>query len=75
MAGNNPGSTETDLELGKSPSYSARASYAIENGRMGASVIYSSLKYSANKTTHDAYGYNLFFEKIMPETSIKSEAY
>ena len=75
MAGNNPGSIETDLELGKSPSYSARASYALENGRVGASVIYSSLKYSANKSTHDAYGYNLFFEKIMSETSIKSEAY
>jgi hypothetical protein len=75
MAVNNPGPTESDLELGKSPSYSARASYALENGRMGASVIYSSLKYNANKSTHDAYGYNLFFEKIMIETSIKSEAY
>jgi hypothetical protein len=45
MAGNNPGTIDSDLERGKSPTYSARASYALPAGRVGASAIYSRLKY------------------------------
>jgi hypothetical protein len=43
MAGNNPGATDSDLELSKSPTYSARASYDLPAGRAGASAIYSRL--------------------------------
>jgi hypothetical protein len=75
MAGNNPGTTDGDLELGKSPTYSARASYALEAGRVGISGIYSHLKYSANDSSHDAYGANLFMENAFGETTIKSEGY
>lgn len=75
MAGNNPGTSDSDLELAKSPTYSARASYALEGGRIGASVIYATLKYDSNESSHDAYGSNLFFEKIFNMTTVKSEAY
>jgi len=75
MAGNNPGTMDSDLELGKSPTYSARASYALANGRIGASVIYSHLKYAENDSSHDVYGYNLFLENSLGETSLKSEVY
>ena len=75
MAGNNPGTMDGDLETGKSPSYSARASYALENGVIGMSAIYATLKYNTNHTSHDSYGYNAFFEKVFGETSLKSEAY
>ncbi len=75
MAGNNPGTTDADLELGKSPSYSARASYALENGRVGMSGIYAHLKYAANESSHDAFAGNFFFEKAINETTVKSEAY
>jgi hypothetical protein len=75
MAGNNPGITDADLEIAKSPSYAARASYALEEGRVGLSGIYARLHYDANESTHDAYGVNLFFEKKWSEFSIKSEAY
>lgn len=75
MAGNNPGTTDSDLELGKSPTYSARASYALTQGRIGVSAIYAHLKYDANDSSHDAYGYNAFYESTLGETTIKSEAY
>jgi len=75
MAGNNPGTMDSDLELGKSPTYSARASYALSAGRIGASVIYSHLKYAENDSSHDVYGYNLFLENSLGETSLKSEVY
>lgn len=75
MAGNNPGTADTDLELGKSPTYSARISHALEGGRFGASVIYSNLNYAVNESNHDAYGYNLFLEKPFHETILKSEVY
>lgn len=75
MAGNNPGSIENDLELAKSPSYAGRISYALDKGRAGVSAIYSKLEYSLNDRSHDAYGYNLFFEKTFNQTTLKSEAY
>jgi hypothetical protein len=75
MAGNNPGTTDADLELGKSPSYSARASYALEGGRIGFSGIYAHLKFAANDSSHDAFGGNFFLEKAFSETTVKSEAY
>lgn len=75
MAGNNPGITDADLELGKAPSYSARASYALEAGRIGLSGIYSRLKYTANESRHESYGLNAFMENVFGETSVKTEAY
>lgn len=75
MAGNNPGTIDSDLELSKAPSYSARASYSLENGRMGVSTIYAKLKYETNQSSHDSYAYNVFFEKVLADTIIKSEAY
>lgn len=76
MAGNNPGTTDSDLELGKSPSYAARLSYALEHGRMGISGIYSRLSYvQSNDSSHDAYGANLFFENFYGPLAVKSEVY
>lgn len=75
MAGNNPGTTDSDLELAKSPTYSLRASYALEAGRIGVSGIYSHLKYAANDSSHDAYGANAFMENVYDQTSLRSEAY
>ncbi len=76
MAGNNPGVTDSDLELGKSPTYSARVSKAIENGRTGVSVIYSTLHYAtSNGSKRDAYGYNAFYEQRIGQFNLKSEAY
>ncbi|MES2525580.1 MAG: hypothetical protein V4598_00780 [Bdellovibrionota bacterium] len=75
MAGNNPGTIDNDLETGKGPSYSGRVSYALNNGRIGLSGIYSQLKYTSNLTRHEAYGLNFFFEKTWGGTTVKSEAY
>ena len=75
MAGNNPGTTDADLELSQTPSYSGRVSYALENGRVGLSFIYARLKFQANDSSHDGYGNNIFFEKAFNQTTIKSEAY
>lgn len=75
MAGNNPGITDNDLELGKAPTYSARASYALSNGRVGVSGIYSRLKYAVNDSHHETYGLNAFLENVFGELSVKTEAY
>ena len=79
MAGNNPGVTDNDLELGKSPTYALRLTRQIEGGRFGISGIYGRLSYNntnaSPKSTHDAYAGNVFFEKVLGRTSIKSEFY
>ena len=75
MAGNNPGITDGDLEIGKAPTYSGRVSYALSAGRVGLSGIYTRLKYAANESHHESYGLNAFLENTFGETSIKSEAY
>jgi len=75
MAGNNPGTTDADLEIAKSPSYSARVSYNLEQGRVGLSAIYARLHFEANDSTHDAYGANFYVEKKWSELGLKSEAY
>ena len=75
MAGNNPGITDSDLELGKAPTYSGRVSYALSSGRMGLSGIYGRLKYAANDSHHESYGLNAFLENTFGETSVKTEAY
>jgi len=75
MAGNNPGVTDADLETGKSPTGSLRLTRKLEQGRVGASAIYTSLHYDSNGTRHDAYGYNLFYEKIYGTLGVKAEAY
>jgi hypothetical protein len=80
MAGNNPGVTDADLELAKSPSYSGRATYKInEKSRIGLSGIYARLNYqaspTANGTTHDAYAGNAFYEQAWDGLTVKSELY
>jgi hypothetical protein len=76
MAGNNPGVVDSDLELAKSPSYSARISHLITDGRLGISGIYSRLNYqTTNGRGHDAFGANAFFERNYDLWMIKSEAY
>lgn len=75
MAGNNPGITDNDLELGKAPTYSGRVSYALSSGRVGFSGIYARLKYAANDSHHESYGLNAFLENTFGETSVKTEAY
>lgn len=79
MAGNNPGVTDSDLELGKSPTYALRLTRKLEFGRVGISGIYSRLSYNQTTTaptsTHDAYAGNAFYEHQHGKISIKSEAY
>lgn len=75
MAGNNPGTIDNDLELSKSPSYALRISRQLDKGRIGFSAIYANLKYFSNQQRHDTYGLNFFFEKVLTDTSLKSEIY
>lgn len=76
MAGNNPGVTDNDLELGKSPTYAVRILRNISNGKVGISGIYSTLHYeSTNGASRDSYGANAFYEKKYGALAIKSEAY
>jgi hypothetical protein len=79
MAGNNPGVTDNDLELGKSPTYALRASRKITDGRFGVSAIYSTLHFNETTTapqvTKDSYGYNAFYEQKVGSFNLKSEAY
>ena len=76
IAGNNPGVIDNDLELGKSPTYSARISRKLNKGRVGVSAIYSRLHYTVNDSTHDAYAGNAFYEQaINDRLDLKSEIY
>jgi hypothetical protein len=81
MAGNNPGVTDNDLEAGKSPTYSLRATRKLTNGRIGLSGIYARLAYNtdngdARDFTTDAYGANAFYEQTMENGwAVKSELY
>jgi hypothetical protein len=79
MAGNNPGASDTDLELGKSPTYALRLARALKDGRIGLSAIYSTLHFNQTTTApssaQDAYGYNAFYEQKVGSFNIKSEAY
>jgi hypothetical protein len=80
MAGNNPGVVDNDLELSKSPTYSARATYKIdEKSRIGVSGIYSRLNYQtavgADGSTHDSYAGNAFYEQGWDGLTVKSEIY
>jgi hypothetical protein len=81
MAGNNPGVSDSDLEISKSPSYALRVTYKInEKSRVGLSGIYASLDYEATNPTaaqlrHDAYAGNAFYEQVFSSFSLKSEIY
>lgn len=80
MAGNNPGVTDSDLELGKSPTYSARLTRKLSEGRVGVSAIYSRLHFSGDLNsrtwTTDAYAGNAFYEqKLAAGLELKSELY
>jgi hypothetical protein len=75
MAGNNPGTADSDLELAKAPSYAGRLTYLLEQGRMGISGIYADLKYLSNQSRHESYGFNLFFENNFSQMTFRSETY
>lgn len=80
MAGNNPGVADNDLEIGKSPTYSARISKKLTNGRVGVSGIYSHLSYNgdlnATAWSTDAYAGNAYYEqKYDGGLEVKSEIY
>lgn len=80
MAGNNPGVTDADLELGKSPTYSVRATRALRDGKIGVSAIYSTLHFNAatagaKEVARDAFGYNAFYEQKVGSFLLKSEMY
>lgn len=76
MAGNNPGTSDADLEISKSPTYALRASRLLEKGRIGVSGIYGRINYEmSNKSTHDAYAGNAFYEQVFSRFELKSEAY
>ncbi len=84
MAGNNPGTQDQDLELSKSPTFSARASKKLTKGRVGVSGIYSHLKYdrdlgaavNARSWSTDSYGANGYYEQQYEGgLEVKSEIY
>ena len=79
MAGNNPGTVDSDLELGKSPTYALRATRKIQDGRVGVSGIYSRITFNETtavpKKTTDSYAGNVFYEQLLGKLSLKSEAY
>lgn len=77
MAGNNPGVSDSDLEIASRPSYSARTSYVIDKqSRIGLSAIYAGLKYATTtNSTSDSYGFNSFYEQVFSVFQIKSEMY
>lgn len=76
LAGNNPGVVDADLELGKAPTYAVRLTRKLPQGQMGLSGIYSRLRYvTTNKTHHETYGLNAFYEKAYDRLTVKSEAY
>jgi hypothetical protein len=79
MAGNNPGTTDSDLEYGKHPTYSARVIRKFaDGGKLGLSGIYTRLKFQAtgeNGTSHDSYAMNTFLEKTCGKFLFKGEAY
>jgi hypothetical protein len=81
MAGNNPGTADSDLEISKSPTYALRASRLLEKGRVGVSAIYGRLNYETQATgpgagtSHDAYAGNAFYEQVFQKFEVKTEAY
>lgn len=76
LANSNPTANEGDTELSRSPSYAARISKKLENGKIGLSGIYAHLSYkTTNLASTDAYGVNAFYEKTFGLLAVRSEAY
>ena len=76
LANSNPAANENDTELSRSPSYAARISKKLDNGKVGLSGIYAHLSYRANDViSTDAYGINAFYEKTFGLLTFRSEAY
>lgn len=76
MAGSNPGVSEGDLELSKSPSYALRAMRKLSgNGRIGVSGIYARSHFEVNNSSHDSYSGNFFYEQSLGRISLRSEFY
>lgn len=75
MPGNNPGVTDADLELAKSPSYSLRVMRKLPYGKVGISGIYARLHFQDNSSTHDSYAGNIFYEQLISRITFKAETY
>ena len=76
MAGSNPGVSDADLELGKSPTYAGRVTKNLKDGKIGVSAIYTTLNYErTNNSRRDSYGYNFFYDKKYGAITVRTEAY
>lgn len=76
LAGNNPGTSDSDLETTKTPTLSSRYGWKLSQGRLGVSAIYSQLQFSSSsRRRHEAYGFNLYYEQNFAKWQFKSEGY
>lgn len=76
MAGNNPGTADSNLETSNSPTYSVRAKRLLGDMVLGYSAIYARLNYAdSNDRWSEAYGNNLFFEKENSAWGLKAELF
>lgn len=78
LAGNNPGTTDSDLETSGSPTFAFRIEHQVpQSTRIGASAIVSELKYSStNQSRHWSAGFNLFGEwTLLSKDEIHFEAF
>lgn len=76
LSASNSTVSDADTELSKSPSYAFRLTKKLEKGRVGFSSIYSHMKFlTGEKLSHEAYGFNTFYEKDFTGFSLKGEVY
>ncbi|MBY0516330.1 MAG: hypothetical protein K2P81_05445 [Bacteriovoracaceae bacterium] len=75
MATSNPGTADSDLEIGKAPSYSVRILNSVNNYKYGVSGIYSNLQYTSNNSRHESFAGNAFFEHEVSTFGIKAELF
>jgi hypothetical protein len=72
----NPGQVDTNIERGKSPSYSFSLGHRRNDFRLGLSLIYATLSfYEDVQLRRDAYGQNLYFEKKFTRGELRAEVY
>lgn len=76
LANSNPTLGDSDVELGKAPSYALRLTRKLDKGRIGLSGIYAHVEYlNGSQTSHDSYAANLFYEQEFTGMTVKTEAY
>lgn len=76
LAGPNASAQDTDLEISKSPSYTGRIAYLLENGKIGISGLYTNYKYeTVQGPRRDSFGISPYFEKKWGTFELRSEVY